>query len=113
VTEGASTEGRALDSLPAPPQPPAMRRRPLAAACALLTAVAAGAALADPPASPASKERLVCRGGERQLGSHMRSTRRCRTAEEWRRQEVDAGRMPPSLQVTQGQNDGVQPRTPQ
>jgi len=73
---------------------------------------AAGALAADPPAQP-ERERRICRGGERSLGSHMRARRRCRTAEQWREEDAAKARLPISLQVTQGQNDGRQTPTPQ
>jgi hypothetical protein len=79
-----------------------------------ITLTAAGAlAAADPPA-PAGKQRLICRGGgERQLGSHIRTRQRCRTAEQWRQEDEAKANLPVSLQVTQGQNDGRSVRAPQ
>jgi hypothetical protein len=77
-----------------------------------VTLTAAGALAADPPAS-AEKQRRICRGGERQLGSHVRTERRCRNAEEWRLEDETKANMPVTLQVTQGQNDGQTVRTPQ
>jgi hypothetical protein len=69
------------------------------------TLTAVGALAADPPAQP-EKQRLICRGGERQLGSHVRARQRCRTAEQWQDEDEAKSRLPTSLQVTQGQNDG-------
>ena len=77
-----------------------------------LTLTSATAVAADPPA-PAEKQRRICRGGERQLGSHVRTERRCRTAQEWRLEDEAKANMPVTLQVTQGQNDGRAVRTPQ
>jgi hypothetical protein len=77
-----------------------------------MTLSAAGALAADPPAQP-EKQRLVCRGGARQLGSHMRTPRRCRTAEQWQLEDETTGNLPAALQVTQGQNDGRSVPTPQ
>ena len=77
----------------------------LALAAALLPAAAA-----DPPAS--SDQRMICRGGERQLSSRIRSPRRCRTAEQWAREDEEKGRLPAGLQTTQGQNDGRAPSQP-
>ena len=77
-----------------------------------ITLSVAGALAADPPA-PGEKQRLVCRGGERQLGSHMRTRQRCRTAEQWQEEDEAKGRLPVTLQVTEGQNDGRAGRTPQ
>lgn len=73
---------------------------------------AAGALAADPPA-PAEKQRRICRGATAQLGSHVRTSRRCRTAEQWQEEDEAKARLPISLQVTQGQNDGRQRPTPQ
>jgi hypothetical protein len=76
----------------------------LIALAALLTAAGA---LAAEPAAPADKQQRICRGGgERQLGSHVRTRRRCLTAEQWQEEEEARANMPVSLQVTQGQNDG-------
>jgi hypothetical protein len=83
----------------------------LIALAAILTTAAAFAA--DPPAS-AEKQQLICRGGgERQLGSHVRTRRRCRTAEQWQQEDQAKADLPLSLQVTQGQNDGRTVRAPQ
>jgi hypothetical protein len=70
---------------------------------------------ADPPAPPPSQsaERICRGGGQRSLGSHIRTRRRCLTAEEWQREDEARSRPAPGLQVTEGQNDGrapVQPR---
>ncbi|HYI63325.1 MAG TPA: hypothetical protein VEW71_00415 [Allosphingosinicella sp.] len=73
---------------------------------------AAGALAADPPPPP-SKQRLICRGAMRTLGSHIRTARRCRTAEQWQEEDQAKGRQPLSLQVTGGQNDGRRSPTPQ
>jgi hypothetical protein len=67
---------------------------------------------ADPPPS-SGEQRLICRGGERSLGSHIRAQRRCRTAEQWQRDEEANANLPVTLQVTQGQNDGRVTPTPQ
>ena len=73
----------------------------------------AGAFAAEPPA-PAEKQQRICRGGgERQLGSHVRTRRRCLTAEQWQQEDEARANMPVSLQVTQGQNDGRVVPTPQ
>ena len=70
----------------------------------------AGALAAETPADKA-KPREVCRAPARQLGSHIRAPRRCRTAEEWREDDAKAG-LPIGAQVTQGQNDGQVSRQP-
>jgi hypothetical protein len=73
-----------------------------------------------PPSSTATSsstasqnEARICRGGgQRTLGSHIRTRRRCLTAEQWR-QEDEAERGPaPGLLVTEGQNDGHATATP-
>ncbi len=89
-----------------------MAGKPLALIALAFTLPATAALAADPPA-PAEKQRRICRGGERQLGSHVRTERRCRTAEEWRLEDERSANRPVSLQVTAGQNDGQRPRTPQ
>ena len=83
----------------------------LIALAAILTA--AGALAAEPPASAEKQERICRGGGERQLGSHVRTRRRCLTAEQWRQEDEAKANMPVSLQVTQGQNDGQAVRAPQ
>ena len=73
------------------------------------------AASADPPA-PASAGRSterICRGGgQRALGSHIRTRRRCLTAEQWAREDAERDRPAPGLLVTEGQNDGRAPAVP-
>jgi len=85
---------------------------------ALLLAAVAGltvtAAFASAETAPKSEDtRRICRDSGRQLGSHIRATRRCRTAEQWRQEDEEKAQMPVSLSVTEGQNDGNAPRQPQ
>jgi hypothetical protein len=90
-----------------------MLGRSLVLAAFALALPATAAFAADPPPPSAEQPRLICRGGgERQLGSHVRSTRRCRTAEQWRQEEEDQSRIPLSVQTTAGQNDGHAPANP-
>jgi hypothetical protein len=73
------------------------------------------ASAAEPPASqPAPSAERICRGGgQRTLGTHMRTRRRCLTAEQWAREDEAARNRPaPGLQVTEGQNDGRAPVQP-
>jgi hypothetical protein len=78
-----------------------------------LAALVAGPALAEAPAPPPSTEqRLICRGGERQLSSRIRTMRRCRTAAQWQIEDDAKAHLPVSLQTTQGQNDGRAPAQP-
>ena len=80
----------------------------LAAGLGLLTM-----ALAAPdPAPNAQDNRRICRDSERQLGSHIRAARRCRTAEQWRQEDEAKARVPATLRVTEGQNDGQAGRQP-
>jgi hypothetical protein len=80
---------------------------------ALTFAVGPIAALAARPAAPAEKEHKICREAERNTGSHIRATRRCRTAEQWQQEDEAKSRIPPSLTVTEGQMDGHSPTQPQ
>ena len=72
--------------------------------------LAAGAIAAETP--PAPKAPLVCRGATRQLGSHIVTPRRCRTAEQWQAEDEERARSASTLQVTEGQNDGHPPTQP-
>jgi len=68
---------------------------------ALLTGSAALAENA-PPQKP--KEQRICRDAEPNLGSHIRSSRRCLTAEEWQREDEAKAQTPLSMRVTEGQD---------
>jgi len=75
---------------------------------ALLMAVGS----AQPQASPAlEKPELICREGEQQLGSHMRTSRRCKTAEEWRQEDLKRDQMPTTMRITDRQRDALTPKT--
>ena len=78
----------------------------------LAAGLSAASALAVQPPEEAPKQRQICRGATRQLGSHIRTPRRCRTAEEWQIEDEEKSRLPPSLSVTEGQNDGRPSRPP-
>jgi hypothetical protein len=62
----------------------------------------------DPPApAPDQTGERICRGGgQRALGSHIRTRRRCLTAEEWRREDAARNVPAPGMLITEGQNDG-------
>jgi hypothetical protein len=66
------------------------------------------AVAADPPSTPPSRsgERICRGGGQRALGSHIRTRRRCLTTEEWQREDEARSRPAPGMQITEGQNDG-------
>jgi len=88
-----------------------MAARPSVLISLALSLVAAAAFAQEAPAP--EKEQRICRGGgERQLGSHTRTARRCRTAEQWRQEDEERARRPVSLQTTEGQNDGRASATP-
>lgn len=81
-----------------------------------ITLVLALGLAAEPPApapAPALGNERICRGGgQRTLGSHIRTRRRCLTAEQWRQEDEAASRRAPGLQITAGQNDGQTTATP-
>ncbi|HMG47646.1 MAG TPA: hypothetical protein VK614_09330 [Allosphingosinicella sp.] len=79
----------------------------------LAIALTTAAAFAADPPPPSGEQRLICRSGQRSLGSHIRAQRRCRTAEQWQREEEANANLPVTLQVTQGQNDGRVTPAPQ
>lgn len=89
-----------------------MTGRPVILVATALALSAAGAFAADPAPAP-QDERQVCRGSAKQLGSRIRRPRRCKTAEEWRQEDEEKGRVPISALVTEGQNDGRTAATPQ
>jgi len=75
--------------------------------------------LIDPPtptttAAPVQKPRMVCRGGEESLGSHMRTGLVCKTEEEWRREdeEIERAHPPETLRVTPAQGDALTKQPP-
>jgi hypothetical protein len=83
----------------------------------LIGLVLAHSVAAEPPApvpaSSQSNERICRGGGQRTLGSHIRTRRRCMTAAEWQREDEARSRGPaPGLQITAGQNDGQATATP-
>ena len=58
-----------------------------------------------------AKPKLICRESDQSLGSHIRSGRRCKTAEEWQQEDAKRDLVPPSLRVTEGQGDALTPKT--
>ena len=74
---------------------------------ATLILVMAAASADPPPTPPAPKPKLVCRESETELGSHIRSGRRCKTAEEWQQEDLRKGLIPPSLTVVPNRGDGA------
>ena len=89
-----------------------MRTRPVPLV-ALVAALSLAGAMAAEPAAPAAKQRQICRTPEKQIGSRIRAGRRCRTEAQWQDEDDAKARLPVSMQVTAGQNDGqtkAQPR---
>jgi hypothetical protein len=72
-----------------------------------------GALAAEPPAEPAKQQQRVCRAPAKQLGSRIRTQRRCRTAEQWQAEDEGKSGLPVGAQVTPGQNDGQAVAQPQ
>jgi hypothetical protein len=66
---------------------------------------------AAPVAAP-DKPKLICRESEQETGSHIRSGRQCKTAEQWQRFDEARQMVPPSLRVTQGQGDALTKQEP-
>ena len=71
--------------------------------------------MTDPPTAaptPAEKPQLICRQGEKETGSHRRTGKRCKTAEEWAKEDGDRTRLSPSARVTEGQGDSLTKSSP-
>ena len=56
---------------------------------------------------PQPKQELVCRKSQQETGSRIRKGRRCKTAEEWAREDEERSRMAPSVRITEGQGDSL------
>jgi hypothetical protein len=72
----------------------------------LLMLIAMGLATGDPqPATQQDPEKpkLICRAGEQQLGTHMRTGRRCKTAEQWQIEDTKLPQVSPSAIITPGE----------
>ena len=81
------------------------------ASIALMTALAAQD-LPAVPVLPQPKSKLICRADEQQVGSHIHTGRRCKTAEEWYLEDQRRDpRSAPSMRVTEGQGDALTPKT--
>jgi hypothetical protein len=80
---------------------------------AIVASLSSAAAFAVDPPAPAPRPQLICRGGGRSLGSHIPRARRCRTAEQWRQEDDVRDRVPLSVQLIPGQNDGRSTPRPQ
>lgn len=60
------------------------------------------AAAAQPPAKP----KLICREGDQQTGSHVRSGRKCQTQEQWDQEDALLTRRPVTMRVIGEKSDG-------
>ena len=76
----------------------------------VLIAGSATAAIAAVP-STHPKPQLICRAAKQSTGSHIRTPKRCKTAEQWAAEDEISGRIPISLRVNQSQNDGTQKKS--
>jgi len=77
----------------------------MSAILTLLLALTSGDAA--PASASGEKPKLVCRQSETDLGSHIRSGRRCKTAEQWQQEDLRKGLIPPSLTVVPNRGDGA------
>lgn len=64
-----------------------------------------------PSTSPPEKPKLICREGEQELGSHMRTNRRCLTAEEWQNEDARRDRIPLTARVSADPDDAARAAT--
>jgi hypothetical protein len=64
-------------------------------------------ASAAPTAPQPAKPPLVCRKSEQETGSHIHASRRCKTEDEWARDDAERTRLSPSARITEGQGDAL------
>jgi hypothetical protein len=65
-----------------------------------------------PAAAPRpEKPKLICRDAEKELGSHMRTNRRCLTAEEWQNEDARRDRIPLTARVSADPDDAARAAT--
>jgi hypothetical protein len=69
--------------------------------------------VAQPAQTAAQKPTLICRESSEETGSHIRSGRRCKTAEQWQREDADRTKTPTTMRVTEGQGDALTKQRPQ
>jgi hypothetical protein len=62
-------------------------------------------------ALPPEKPKLICREGEQELGTHIHTGRKCKTAEEWRLDDLKRDQRPSTMRITEGQGDALTPKT--
>ena len=64
--------------------------------------------LAAPAATPPTdKPQLICRKSEQETGSHIRTPRQCKSAEEWAKEDEEKTRASASTKITEGQGDSL------
>ena len=68
-----------------------------------LALLALALAAATDPATGPPKPTLICRKAEKETGSHIRTGRKCKTAEEWEREDQARENKPANMVVTEGQ----------
>src|SRR4029453_1623834 len=59
-----------------------------------------GAAPDASPQTPTEKPKLICRETQQQTGSHIRTGRRCKTAEQWLKYDADLDGIPPTMRMS-------------
>ena len=57
--------------------------------------------------------KLVCRESEQDTGTHIRAGRKCKTAEEWDRDDAEKRAKATTMRVTEGQGDALTKQRPQ
>jgi hypothetical protein len=78
----------------------------------MMLMLAAAQLSAGPNAPRTDKPQLVCRKSEQETGSHIRAGRRCKTEEEWAREDAEKARLSPSARITEGQGDALTRTSP-
>jgi hypothetical protein len=79
----------------------------------LAMALLSGAVENASPQTPPAKPKLICRERQQLTGSHIRTGRHCRTAEQWLLEDAELDRIPPTMRITKGQEDGRPVQQPQ
>jgi len=70
---------------------------------ALVLVAQAAPAATPPPGKPL----LICRKAEQETGSHIRTPRRCKSVEDWAKEDEEKTRASASTQITEGQGDSL------
>ena len=74
---------------------------------ASLALMLASATAQPQQAQAPEKPKLICRESEEDLGSHIRTGRRCKTAEQWQLEDMRRDQTPATFKVVPGQGDGA------